>query len=313
MKKLISIILVILMLTTVVFAKVEMNDVQKQELYKYGIMVGDPDGNLRLNDTITRAEAVKMIASAAGFTDSATISTQNVFPDVYHTHWAYKYICFAKEQGIVNGDENGLFNPEDSVTNEEFIKMLVCLLGYEIVAEAHGGYPVGHRAAASSLEITADMNFDTDVPAIRNDIGIMMHRALDVFWMVQTSYGADVVYNYADGKEGRPHITIRTRLEELLPIEEVPRFNGPEYIGRIVQIKDLQYTNGVYTFKNALDEKDDATYRVTANTFIYKSVNTVELDEIANGKYAQCWHYTDDTENIELLKIEIMKEKPSGI
>ena len=313
MKKLISIILIILILSTTVFANVQMNDFQKQELYKYGIMVGDPDGNLRLEDTITRAEAVKIIASAAGFTNSATISTKNVFPDVDDTHWAYKYICFAKDNKIVNGDENGLFNPEDSVTNEEFIKMLVCLLGYEIMTEAYGGYPAGHRAIASGLGITENMNFDTNVPAIRNDIGIMMHRVLDVFWMVQTGFGEVITYNYADGQDGRPLITLRTRLEELMPKEEVPRFNGPEYTGRVVQIKDLTYSNGIYTFKNALDTKDTATYMITANTFIYKSVNTVGLDEIANGKYAQCWHYTDDTDDIELLKIEIMKEKPSGI
>ena len=224
MKKLISIILIILILSTTVFANVQMNDFQKQELYKYGIMVGDPDGNLRLEDTITRAEAVKIIASAAGFTNSATISTKNVFPDVDDTHWAYKYICFAKDNKIVNGDENGLFNPEDSVTNEEFIKMLVCLLGYEIMTEAYGGYPAGHRAIASGLGITENMNFDTNVPAIRNDIGIMMHRVLDVFWMVQTGFGEVITYNYADGQDGRPLITLRTRLEETIPKEEVPRF-----------------------------------------------------------------------------------------
>ncbi len=313
MKKIISIILIVLMIPTIAFANVEMNEIQKQELYKYGIMVGDPNGDLRLNDTITRAEAVKMIATASGFTDTAKISTQNIFPDVYTTHWAYKYICFAKDQGIVNGDENGFFNPEDSVTNEEFIKMLVCLLGYSEIAESRGGYPAGHRAVASGLELTENMNLDTNVPAIRNNIGIIMHRALDVCWLIQTGFGDAVVYNYADGNEGRLYITIRTKLDELMPKEEVPRFNGPEYTGRIVKIQDLKCADGVYTFKNALDEKDNATYKVTANTFIYKSVNTVGIDEIKSGKYAQCWHYTDDTENIELLKIEIMKEKPSGI
>ena len=52
---------------------------------------------------------------------------------------------------------------------------------------------------------------------------------------------------------------------------------------------------------------------MTAETYVYLSDNTVELDKIADGMYAQVWHRTDAQGRIEILKIELMKEKPSGI
>ena len=47
--------------------------------------------------------------------------------------------------------------------------------------------------------------------------------------------------------------------------------------------------------------------------YIYLSENTLNLSEIKNDMYMQCWYFTNDTNEIELLKIELMKEKPAGI
>lgn len=42
--------------------------------------------------------------------------------------FACKYIYAAKENNIVNGDGNGNYKPESNITNEENVKMIVCLL-----------------------------------------------------------------------------------------------------------------------------------------------------------------------------------------
>ena len=46
------------------------------------------------------------------------------FPDVSGEYWASKYITYAKENGIINGYENGFFGPEDTVKRKEVLKML---------------------------------------------------------------------------------------------------------------------------------------------------------------------------------------------
>ncbi len=43
-------------------------------------------------------------------------------------HWAETEIAEAAKAGIVNGDGNGLFRPDDTVTRAEYVKMLVCTI-----------------------------------------------------------------------------------------------------------------------------------------------------------------------------------------
>ena len=47
------------------------------------------------------------------------------YADLSGAEWAAEYIELLTERGVINGDGNGLFRPEASVTRAEFIKMLV--------------------------------------------------------------------------------------------------------------------------------------------------------------------------------------------
>ena len=216
MKKTLLITLVILMLTSVTsFADSGLyNETIKTDLQNLGIMTGDQNGDLHLEDNITRAETAKLICTAGKlnteFTDEAAI-----FPDVANDHWGYKYIRAVFEAGIAIGDERGYFNPESSVTNEEFIKMLVCLLGYEPLAEQRGGYPAGYTATATQIGLTKDMQFAVDTPAIRRDVAKIICNALDTPLMVQTgmNFGTQKAeYKIMDGKNGAGLMTLRKNL-----------------------------------------------------------------------------------------------------
>lgn len=210
MKKIIAVfvMLCILSASTCVGA-VSLNGAQKGELYSLGIMTGDENGNLRLDDTITRAETVKMLCVAAGLNPVG--DGEQPFSDVDDEHWARGYICRAKEEGIINGDENGLFNPEDSVTNEEIVKMLVCLIGHGAAAEMRGGFPAGYTALATRLGITAGLELAVNSKAIRNDVGLMVLQTLDVPIMIKDDDEGEEMYILADGNNGAPFITLRSK------------------------------------------------------------------------------------------------------
>lgn len=189
----------------------EMNSAQAERLSSLGIMNGDPDGNMRLNDNITRAEAAKMLCIAKttqDVIDSSEITES--FKDVPESHWAYRYICYAKKNGIVNGDENGNFNPEANITNAEIAKMVVSLLGYSVFADNNGGYPIGYMLAATRFGVTDGLTLVTDSPAIRNDVGIMINNALDIPLMVNTSENGEEEFSIMDGNNGYPRKTLLT-------------------------------------------------------------------------------------------------------
>ncbi len=212
MKKLISCILVLIMsLSVVAFAAP--SDEQLKDLKDLKIMVGDEDGNMRLEDTITRAEAAKMICVVQGLTaDSFADNVESsAFPDVPDTHWAKNYINCVKELGIVVGDENGNFNPEATITNEEIIKMLIVALGYSPMADQTGGYPMGYTRTAQKIGLTEGLMLEVDVPAIRGDVATMFAVALDIPLMAQTSWSPDGSTSYAilDGSAGTEKKTLR--------------------------------------------------------------------------------------------------------
>lgn len=211
MKKIILAIIAILIFTSsAAFANEALYTQEIQnDLNTLGIMTGDENGNLNLSDNITRAEATKLICVAGNL----YIKDNNdavIFPDVPLEHWAHKYISAAYEAGIVKGDENGLFNPENNVTNEEFIKMTICLLGYEPMAEVRGGYPAGYNTAASTYGLTKGFSFEVNVPALRRDMAVIIWRALDTPVMLKKlEKEGSVSYIIMNGQRGIPLTTLR--------------------------------------------------------------------------------------------------------
>ena len=129
MKKICLIIFSVLILCTNVFAEdLEINTTIPTKEIKFlqenNVLVGDPNGDLRENDQITRAEFVTILCRAIGIEElaqSEEMRNKEIYVDVPKTHWAIGYINAATEYGAINGVGNGFFCPEMSVTNEQAV------------------------------------------------------------------------------------------------------------------------------------------------------------------------------------------------
>ena len=141
------------------------------DLIKAGIV--DEADDLRLEDNVSKAEALKMICVMAQIDLSQYSEYENQFPDVTGNHWAVTYINAGNKMGIVNGDENGLFNPEQNVTSAQMQKMLVCALGYSVYADRVGGYPNGYLSYSNSLGI------NEGISAGPEETMVMIYNSLD--------------------------------------------------------------------------------------------------------------------------------------
>lgn len=156
-------------------------------LQELGIVEESDD--LRLDEYMTKAEAIKMISVATGLTPIDHVKTaKEPFVDVPLTHWAIKYITVCEWDEIINGDDNGYFYPENAVTSQEMQKMLVAALGYISYAENLGGYPKGYLAFSSSLKIKEGISVENTEPLTRSKAMKMMNNALDVPIMECKSY-----------------------------------------------------------------------------------------------------------------------------
>lgn len=164
------------------------------------IMVGDAEtGAFRPNDTIKRSEFAKVAVTSMGLGNVAESSEHATkYPDVVENHWANGYINVATNQGIVIGDDQGNFRPDDTITYAEAATVLVRLIGHTPAAEKKGGFPTGYISVASQQGITKNAVAGNDAAVQRGMVAQMTNNALTVNKMEQTSFGGDESYEIVD-------------------------------------------------------------------------------------------------------------------
>ncbi len=135
MKKLLIILLTLALLTTTAYAFPDVRghwaeSVIKKVSSQYPHVIGGyPDGTVKPQGTVTRAEFIKMII--AGLEASPGCCPSNAFTDIAN-HWGAGNIHTAVQLGIIVPSEEGTrFNPNSGITREDMAKYTVRALGYE--------------------------------------------------------------------------------------------------------------------------------------------------------------------------------------
>lgn len=108
-------------------------DVPKDEWYtpfvcnaqKLGIVNGYPDGSFRPSSTINKVEALKILAGVKEWNIPIVFqdATAVVFDDVPNAEWFYKYVRFAKENGLID-DSGAQFLPGHELTRGKLVEYM---------------------------------------------------------------------------------------------------------------------------------------------------------------------------------------------
>ena len=94
-------------------------------------MKGYDDNTFLPENKINRAEAVKILLLGSGIQVEDFLEHTNTFSDVEQEHWFYKYVIKAKNLGIIKGNQDGLFLPNNEINLAETLK--VALLANNII------------------------------------------------------------------------------------------------------------------------------------------------------------------------------------
>ena len=158
-----------------------------------GLLKGYEDGSFGPDKTITRAEFAAVVVRMLGMEDAAAgAATATNFTDVPASHWAAGYVKIANQKEIILGYGDGTFGPDDEVTYEQAIKMLVCALGYApMFADVKDAYPTSYMAQANTLGMTVGANGKIGDKATRAIVARLAYNALDDKLMEQTGFGTD--------------------------------------------------------------------------------------------------------------------------
>lgn len=143
------------------------------------IMQGDGNGDYRLEDSVSRAEFAKVVVAASAAKDTvATGLLISPFRDVKYTDWFAPYVQAAVSGGLCKGYIDGTFHPNDTVSYEEALTMLLKALGY--TDDDFGvSWPYGQIGMAQSLEITKNVNSSMGEPLTRGQVARLVYNTLN--------------------------------------------------------------------------------------------------------------------------------------
>ncbi|WP_227394325.1 N-acetylmuramoyl-L-alanine amidase [Jeotgalibacillus aurantiacus] len=106
-------------------------------LHSLGIISGYEENGSTLykwNNSVTRAQAAKMIVMAKGQTELKV--TSPTFDDVQPNHWASGWVERAARLGVFTGNDSGNFNPNGYLTRAQMSKILSVAFDLDDVAAA---------------------------------------------------------------------------------------------------------------------------------------------------------------------------------
>lgn len=263
-----------------------------QELSALDVISGYDDGTFGPDKLVTRAEITKMIVDALAERSLAEASTESTkFADVSADHWAKGYINQGVANGFIAGMSDTEFDPDANVTYVQAQKMLVSAIGYEIYAQAQGGWPTGYKTYAASLDITKGISGITDSTELtRAQVAQMIDNAMDAplcviaSWKTEWNGSKTPNLEVRDGKEGRAYETLFTEKHDAykvygrvtetsktgsvdtdkvtFQVEKADNFDDEEVkadspVSEDMYIGDSKADNYLRTYSQALIQKND--------------------------------------------------------
>ena len=110
--------------------------------------------------------------------------------------WA---VSVLEKLGYIRGQGNDMFEPERSITYAEAIKILVSILGYDMLATESGGYPAGYINQAQKLKLLSGIDVQTNMPLHRDALVTLVYRALNTDICRPTQFGNTIRYEVQSG------------------------------------------------------------------------------------------------------------------
>lgn len=131
---------------------------------------------------------------------------QKPFSDLDGVEWAREAIEYLSEKNVVSGTGSNTFSPNDPVTREQFVKILVDALGFDKSTEIHFSdadqnmwyYPYLQRAYAAGIaEGIGEGRFGVGNHITRQDLAAMIYRAASKRGLQSSNTAVD----YADADQ----------------------------------------------------------------------------------------------------------------
>lgn len=143
------------------------------------ILNGYPDGTFKPENPITRAEFTVIATKLANLGVQDIQSQELRFNDIAPEHWAKNFIILAYENGIISGYPDGTFKPDNNVTYQEALTILLNVMDYKWeVTKLNLDWPHGYIQMANQLNMMEEVGeVDYTSKANRGDVALLTYKA----------------------------------------------------------------------------------------------------------------------------------------
>lgn len=179
------------------------------EMFNKGVVQGYEDGSYKPDNTINRAELIKVVVETNMNDTFADFADSECFTDVKKDQWYSQYVCYAQSQQMIEGYPDGSFKPAQEVNFVEGLKILIGMNGgsYEETIPWYKG--LVEFASADNMIPFEITEFDGDLTR-----GQMAEMLVRVLWVRN-----DPIDDYL--LENAPYRVTYETIEAGLNVEEV--------------------------------------------------------------------------------------------
>lgn len=145
-----------------------------------GVIQGRGDGAFAPKDNTTRAEFCAFIARANSYNEAYYKNAKTPFSDIKSGNWAESYISFCYDNGYVNGMDRTSFAPNDNVTCEQAVKIVVCAsgVGDETLSKVGPKWYSGYINVAKKNNLLNGVNIEISKPADRAFVAQIVYNSM---------------------------------------------------------------------------------------------------------------------------------------
>ena len=145
------------------------------ELKRLGLFRGT-DVGYELDKTLTRAESAAMLVRLLGGEITAsTAQYTEKFSDVTSDKWHFHYIMYCYENDITKGTSEDMFSPDDTITAEQFVTLLLRALGYTDT-EPENAFLTANKIGLFGTQFSTQLEESEEF--LRNEMVYIAYRSL---------------------------------------------------------------------------------------------------------------------------------------
>ncbi len=197
MKKSIIVLLVMTMILSL-FPSVYTAEASEAEIYGYEIKLLEDLGIVTTdiadapNEAVaTRAELVVLALRALGQDKLVNADYRHSFDDVPTSHWAYSYIMYAAQSGLLNGIGDNKFAPDEPIDASQAVCVMLRMLNWDIVADDRGGYPNGYWKVAISKSLLDNTGLSENTRVTRDKLYTLIYNTINADYLEYTGTGLE--------------------------------------------------------------------------------------------------------------------------